>query len=210
MRYSIALIVAVLIVLGGCKSRPDGAESPAAASDTTDASSDRALAGIDTADAYRVDLDRRDAESSGTLGISLRRLIDRAHYREPDAQELSVLDGLSKPKRVSTEAQPNRHVPGQTDTLRTLHYEDARITVYHVSHGKELLHSIALTGPNLESPEGLRVGMTRADVESALGEPPEHQNGAYIYLQNGPMPRRFYVHFDNDVVGRMEWMFPID
>ncbi len=202
MPRSFTLLAVFLVILGGCESRPgeDGI-------DTT-------VATRDTADVRRGDVSQtgEDADTgpSAVLGVRLQTLLESGHDREPDTQQLSVLDRLEEPNRVSVDTQANRHTRGQTDTLRTLHYDGAEITVYHVSGGKELLQHVAVTGPELESPEGVRVGMTRREVENMLGEPSEHQNGAHVYLQGEHMPTRFYVYFENDDVSRMEWLFPID
>lgn len=194
----VLLFVVVLTSLWGCRHRPgDDVRETAESSEPT--SEPRPNGPADAGDAPRA-----------SLGIDLTTLIENATVRDPKTEELPVLDRLNEPQRVSAEARPNRHVPGQIDTLRTLHYDHVRITVYEVSGGKEILQNVTVTDSRLEALTGVSVGTDRAAVEGMLGEPDERDGDAYVFLQNGPMPTRFYVHFDGDTVGRMEWRFPID
>lgn len=208
MRRFVAVLTVVMIILGACESRPGGGESepPDAESDTVDlGAGDRESVERDPPEG-----DGADPNTAPGLGISLSELIERGQYRAPGEERLVVLDRLNEPARVTTETQENRHVRGQVDTLRTLHYDGVSVTVYHVSGGRELLHSLTIRSDDIASPEGVRLGMERAEVVRLLGESDENRDGALVYLQDGPMPRRFRVHLDGERVGRMEWIFPID
>src|SRR5690606_38820778 len=51
----------------------------------------------------------------------------------PSAEAAALHDRLNEPARVETEAVENRHVPSQTDTLRTLVYDGLAPTFYEVT-----------------------------------------------------------------------------
>lgn len=192
---SILIILSIVVLIGGCAS-PQGGDDL----DTTTAPPDTAA----------VDGDTGETAPTADLGVDLSTLLEQAHTRSPDTQELTIIDRLNEPARVSIDTQQNRHYPDRTDTLRTLHYDRVDITVHEASGGKELMKNVTVTGSGLISSQGLEVGMTRSEVESTMGQSGDRQNGAYVYEQNGPMPTYLYVHFQNDEVSRLEWQFPID
>lgn len=202
MRNAVIFIAALSIGLGGCESRPgqDGDDTSVEVADT---------AATTHGDERRPSKDEA-ADASASLGVNLVTLLEGADSRDPDTQQLRILDRLNEPDSISIDTQVNRHNPSQVDTLRTLHFDDARITVYEVSGGKELLKNVTVTGSGLDSPEGVRIGMAREEVERALGEADDEQNGALVYVDDGPMPTQLYVYFRNEEAGRMEWLFPID
>lgn len=207
MRYSFIFFAAFSILAGGCESRPGQDDVDL---DTTNVRYDTTVAGNDTAggDVQRP-ADGEADDGSASLGVSLQALLEGAESRDPETQQLPILDRLNEPERVSLDTQANRHVPGQTDTLRTLHYDGATVTVLEAS-GKELMKDVTVTEPGLRSPQGVQVGMTHAEVENVLGEATERQDGAHVYEEDAPMPTRFYVYYENGDVSRMEWMFAID
>lgn len=150
------------------------------------------------------------AESSNRVGLPIVDLIDGALERDPATQELPVLGRLNEPGHVTVEPVQNRHQPSQTDTLRTLHYDGADVTVYHVADGKEILQNVTITGEGFDIPGGLRLGMSRSEVENLLGEADQEEAGAAMYEGAGPMPTRQFIHFEDDSVASFEWRFPID
>ena len=195
------LLSALLTAVWGCEPRagknvPKGAEP---SQDDTVGSRPEVQPGTGTA-----------PQASNPLGVDVETLLENAGNRDSETGQLSILDRLNEPKRVSAESRPNRHVPGQIDTLRTLHYDDVQIAVYEVSGGKEILQSVTVTGPSLIAPRGVEVGAGRPAVVDELGEPDEQDGEEYVYLDDGPMPTRFHIQFEGDTVRRMEWRFPID
>lgn len=206
MRYHLfplraLLLSAVVVGLLGCQPRP-GENSPEATDPPADSTVSRHGEQHHGGEA--------SPDGSTSLGIALPTLIDNAADRDPESGQLEVLDRLNEPERVSTESHPNRHVPGQIDTLRTLHYDNVHITIYEVSGGKEILQNVTVTGPRLATAQEVEVGSSRSAVEDRLGDPDERDGDAYVYLENGPMPTRFYIYFAGDTVDRLEWHFAID
>lgn len=196
-------VLLLLLVLSACESRPQD-----------DAGTNERR--IDTAETAADTLGNHDgdggqaADSLNRVGVPIVDLIDDALARDPATQELPVLDRLNEPGRVTVEPVQNRHQPSQTDTLRTLHYHGADITVYHVADGKEILQNVTITGEGFDIPGGLRLGMSRSEVENLLGEADQEEAGAAMYEGDGPMPTRQFIHFEDDSIASFEWRFPID
>lgn len=150
-------------------------------------------------------------DGDGRPGVSLQEIIDAGISRPPGADELDVLDRMNEPPHEETEARQNRHDPSQTDTLRTLHYAGLTLVVYEVTEsGRELLQNLTVSGEGYRTAEGIGVGSTRQEVESAMGQPDRRENGAYVYEPENAAPSPLFVRFEGDRVAEMEWSFYVD
>lgn len=144
-------------------------------------------------------------------GVPLPELLDGLTENELDQDRLAVLDRLNQPRRVERTPEPNRHDPSQTDTIRTLHYDGLDIEIYEVSaSGKELASRLAVTGSGYETADGLHVGSTREQVEEALGEPTEVDDGALVYESDDVTPTTLRFDMEGSRVSAMSWFFYLD
>lgn len=145
--------------------------------------------------------------------LALPQILDRTDERTDDGS-LVLLDRLGEPRRVETEPVENRHVPGQTDTLRTLVFDGLAVEVYAVADGKELLQEIRVTGEGYETADGLGVGSTRAAVRDVLGEPVRTEGDTVTYEEpetsDDPTPVELHVRYDGDRVAAMTWSYYVD
>jgi hypothetical protein len=143
-------------------------------------------------------------------GVPLSDLVEAGLTRAPGQEGLPVLDRLDDPERIDVEPIENRHVPGQIDTLRTWIYDGLQFMVYDVSVSERvLMESIEVTSPDYATADGVRVGSSRSEVETRLGQPDERREDAYVYRLTEPAPNRLVVHFDQDEVSRLAWGFYI-
>ncbi len=162
--------------------------------------------------------DVRDAppapEPAARPGVSVDRIVAAGAAGDAAA----VLGRLQPPRRVTTEALANRHVPGQTDTLRTYHYDGLALTVYDVSASdKQLLYALQVTSDAYvpQRPHVLHVGMARAEVEAALGAPDERLEDGVTYQyaldgDGGAPGTLLLVRFDEGAAAALEWSFYVD
>lgn len=190
---STALLLLIFLMLAACAEPSQNDEQ---------AAGDTAYAHSDTAGTVR---------PGGELGVDLAALVEARLNPEPGTERLSLLDSLAPPLRVETEPTENRHVPGQIDTLRTLHYDGLRLTLYDVSASESvILTEIEVTGEQHALREGLRVGDARQAVEDALGPPDERENGTYVYEYGNGASHYLRLYFSGDAVFEIEWSFYYD
>jgi hypothetical protein len=147
-------------------------------------------------------------DSLGT-GVPLAALLD------PSADARALRERLNEPLRVETEAVPNRHVPGQTDTVRTLVYDGLALELYEVTGGAVFLQEVTVTGEDYETAEGLGVASTRDEVEavytnSTSAEPTDEGTVVTYERANGPTPVVLRVRYEGDRVAAMTWSFYVD
>lgn len=205
-RFLVGFLATALMFSAACEGPQNAADTDTSqtAPDDTLVSSPDTTGSVANGDAA--------ASTDGTTavpGVALQTILDRASDRDPQTQELRVLDQLNDPQFIDVQTHPNRHYPDQTDTLRTYNYEGLQLTVHHAS-GKELLDNVTVTGQQYETDDGLSVGISRSEVEDLRGQPDQQRNGAYVYDLGGPMPTMLHVAFSGDEVSRLEWRFPID
>lgn len=199
-------LLIVLLLIAACEPAPQGSDSDTTAVVTSpDAGADESAAG---GPASGEGANRKDGDSDP--GVALQTILDGAFQRDPQTQDLTVLDELNEPSRVDVETRPNRHVRGQTDTLRTLRYDGLDLTVYHVSDGKEILQTVSVTDERFRTDRGLHVGMSRGAIEATLGQPTRRSGNEYVYDLGGQLPTMLHVAFSTDIVSRLEWKYPVD
>ena len=91
----------------------------------------------------------------------------RAAYGEPDS--------------TTTTPVPNRHVPGATDTLFTIHYPGLVALVHKPAEGNDLADFARVEDNRYLTIPSLGVGTTEELVRAALGEPLRVEDGALVY-----------------------------
>ena len=117
-------------------------------------------------------------------GVSLDRLVN------PRTDDSAVLAQLQPPRTVRAEPTPNRHVQGQTDTVRTYVYDGLEIEAYEISGG------------SYGTASGLSVGEAREQIESVLGIPFQEDGNVAAYTTGDePTPMTVEVEYETDAEG---------
>ncbi|HLT46257.1 MAG TPA: hypothetical protein VK002_03440 [Rubricoccaceae bacterium] len=141
-------------------------------------------------------------------GVPLAEILDEA------GDDAALLARLAAPRRIEAEPFPNRHVPGQVDTLRTYVYDGLTLEFYEIATGGVLLQTVEVTGGVYETAEGLGVGSTRDEVEAVYTHSVGAEGGTVTYERPGtperPNPPQVEVRYDGDHVAAMTWRFYVD
>lgn len=91
----------------------------------------------------------------------------------------SLREALGPPDSIEAQAVPNRHNPGITDTLFTVHYPDLVAHIHRPGGGGELLSSVQVS-----SNRHLRydvIGLPRTTIEESFGVPDESSDSSVTY-----------------------------
>ena len=98
----------------------------------------------------------------------------------PGNTRADFLAALGDPNRIVSEAVPNRHVPGVTDTLFTLYYPDLIAHIHLPGPGGELVSSVEVSD-NWHLRHAV-IGQTPGAIESAFGPPDQRTDTTFTYL----------------------------
>lgn len=151
---------------------------------------------------------QRDIEKPG---VPLSVLVNTALGGDPAVDHPAVLERLGEPNQVTSRPQQNRHDPSQIDTLRTLYYDGLRVHTYDVSGSENvIITGIEVTDAAYLTEQDLRVGDARSAVEATIGQPDNVEDGVYAYSLSDISPNWLYVHFEDEVVSKLEWSFYYD
>ena len=118
--------------------------------------------------------------SSESLDIPDRDLLFTGMLRLRPSSREEVLDAYGEPDRTTSQTVPNRHVPGETDTLVALHYPDAIVSFHIPGPGGELLSSVEVVD-NRYLEYGL-IGSSIGQVEREIGAADEVGDSVAKYL----------------------------
>lgn len=159
-------------------------------------------------------------ERRDTLGI--RTIVSKlfacvAYSPAPDGDR-SLLRDLPRPTATRRELIRNRHQPEHIDTILTHSYPGLEIRVYRTTSNKDMIQTVTVFGHEFVSDEGLRVGLTLAQVEAILGEPFRTETNSWFFYAPGPQasdeplsgPEVLEVVFAGDAVTSLSYHFEID
>lgn len=136
----------------------------------------------------------------------------------PDADR-PLLRDLPPATATRREPIPNSHQPEHIDTILTHSYPGLEIRVYRVSaSNKDIIQTVTVFGPEFVSDEGLRVGLSQAQVRAILGEPFRVETNTLTFYAPGPQasdepiggPEVLDVVFAGDSVASLRYYFYID
>lgn len=139
------------------------------------------------------------------------------YYRTGLVLRDAGLDELERrfgaPAALEREPVPNRHVPGQTDTILTVRYPGARLRIYQVAGGRGMLERAEVSDSRWLTHARPGVGTPADSVLAWLGEPKERSTGRLVYdcrtcAAGGEDALTF--HLEDGRVARIEWAFYVD
>lgn len=112
------------------------------------------------------------------------------------------------PAEVTTQEQPNRHVPDAMDRIHTLEFDAARVVIHEATPvDRELLTSITVRSRNAPVTLAAYVGRTREQLLAGLG-PPDREQGTHASWEcNSEVPETLTIVFEGDrsVAARAEY-----
>lgn len=98
---------------------------------------------------------------------------------EPTRAALAARFGPPDSLEVATE--PNRHVPGQVDSLFVAHYDGLTSAIRTPSPGRDLPFHVVVTDSRFLRYPALGIGATATAVEAALGPPTRRTPTTLVY-----------------------------
>ncbi len=144
---------------------------------------------------------------------SLRDALVEGGLSLPAGGRRALVRELGEPDSVSREPRPNRHVPGQVDTVYTLYYPGLRAEYYDVARGRSLASSAVVRDNRYLAGTPLRIRMTRAEVEDRLGPPQRDRDGDPVYTcaRCGGAEDSVVLHYDaRDRLEAVEFAYYVD
>ena len=219
MQRRLLIIAATLLLFAACETPRDDADPDpdTAATQLPDNTVTAPPGEVQRGDGAESDEEATEQDSRGDgeritagPGVSLQAILDQAYSRDPQTEQLTILERLNEPQAIDREPRENRHVPNQIDTLKTYRYGGLHLRVYDVTDGKEILERVTVTSDAYETEDGVSVGITRSELELQRGEPDQRREGTYVYDLGGELPTMLHVALSGDTVSRLEWRFPVD
>jgi hypothetical protein len=141
---------------------------------------------------------------------AVTQVIQEALRTDGNLSYNTLLRRLGAPRTTETETVPNQYVQGQVDTLRTLVYTGLEAWVYDVADDTtSFLVRLSLSSTQYTTPEGVRVGLSEAQVVDEIGVPTRRNasEGELIYQESGSMPTSMVVRVRDGEVVRIDWEF---
>lgn len=117
-------------------------------------------------------------DSAATALPGREEFVDRG-LRPAGTTRASLAGTLGQPDSIAYEVIPNRHVPGERDTLFTIYYPDLVASVHRPGPGGELLSRVSvMANRHLRYPA---LGATENAVTAAFGTPDERTDSSLTY-----------------------------
>ncbi len=130
----------------------------------------------------------------------------------PDSAE-AFLRSLPPANEVRDVHVANPHDPRWTDTVRTLDYGGLQLTVYRVAAtGDRFPIAVRVTSADARGPDGLRPGMTEAELRLRLGPPSEVRGSSLVFrvLAPGRAPYALTAELRSGRVTALTWSAYLD
>ena len=137
----------------------------------------------------------------------------QARFLAPRATPATVVERFGEPDSRTASPTPNRHVPGQTDSIVTLEYrEGLRIRFYSVTGGDALLQSATVSSPGIVDLGPVDVGTSWDAVRATLGPPSGRREGDPYYACADCPAAENPVFFElaDDVVEAVRYTYYVD
>lgn len=120
----------------------------------------------------------------------------------------AVRASFGEPDSVSVRSVPNRHVPGQIDSVFRFHYPDGMVAIYSVTGGDDLF-ARAEAGSNRFLAYRPTLG-TPVDSLTAWFGPPARESGSYLTYEVGEAGGEIVFAVHDGVLGRVMFIPYLD
>lgn len=165
----IALVITVLS-LGRCSGAPD--EAGEALDPESAAAPDSAASTSGTPTPPEGAPDEVAAADCEALGVRILRL---------HPTRAALAEAYGPPDSVRATAEPNRHVPGATDSLFAVHYPGLEVHIRTPAGARDLVSDVVVRDGRYIADPRLGPGADAASVRAALGEPGEQADEQWTY-----------------------------
>ena len=185
----VALVIA-LTTLACAADRPEQMPAPdsAVSTDTSSAAADAVLA---------LDCD--------TLASTLLRT---------GATRNALAEAYGAPDSVEVTTEPNRHMPGATDSLFVVHYPGLAVTLRTPPSARDLVSAVTVTDNRYFAYPSIGIGARASALVGALGEPDERTTAggttSLIYACGEEVEQPVTFHLRDGVVMRIEASYYVD
>jgi hypothetical protein len=164
----IALVIAFLS-LSRCSGAPDEAGDTLEPESAAAPDSAASTSGPPSLPEAAPDETAADCEA---LGVRILRL-------HPTRAALAGTYG--PPDSILATAEPNRHVPGATDSLFVVHYPGLEVHIRTPAGARDLVSDVVVRDGRYIADPRFGPGSDAASVRAALGEPGEQADGQWTY-----------------------------
>lgn len=119
---------------------------------------------------------------------------------------------LGPPDSVAASAVPNRHVPGETDSIFHLHHDGLTARIHRVYDGRELLSQVAVRDDRHLREAIIGIGMPWREVRERIGEPAGRRDGAHVYECEscGVVEEPVLITVRDDTVAEIRFTYYVD
>jgi hypothetical protein len=114
------------------------------------------------------------------------------------------------PDAMAVETEPNRHLPGETDTLLTLRYEGLVFRLRIPPSGNELPEHALISANRFVRYTAVGVGAPTAQVIAIVGEPGVRTDEALVYDCGEGAPAPVTFHLRDGLVTAIEIAYYVD
>lgn len=169
MMKCLGFVAVTLILLAGCEGQGNG--DPVKDGDTT------AIEKIPETSGNDIDTPAGERpEKAGRNGLSEATITDEAFLRNGFSMgnvTLEKLQALFEDTRImDTETRPNRHVPGQTDTIWQVNAANSYFEIVKAG-GKQMLQKAEINAGQIGLYRDIEYGMSMSDFRKAFPQLPD-------------------------------------
>lgn len=156
-----------------------------------------------------IEIPSPDPDSPDVAGLTCEGLEEKLLLAHASRAELAGTFGT--PDSVNSTTEPNRHVPGATDSLFVVHYPGLVAHFRKPSEGDDLVSFVEVEDNRYLQYPSIGVGATEERVVSVLGEPGTHEPGRLVYECAGVGPEQpVTFRLSDGVVERIEIAYYVD
>ena len=130
------------------------------------------------------------------------------------ATRSALAQAYGEPDSIEVTTEPNRHMPGATDSLFVVHYAGLAVTLRTPPAARDLVSAVTVTDNRYLAYPSIGIGARESAVVGALGEPDERTTAdgttSLIYACGEEVEQPVTFHLRDGVVVRIEASYYVD
>lgn len=165
----------------------------------------------------------KQEKNTGTPEPDIERKIPQSHREEEKSEtkpqfvendsltrawiaELEMISTAEEKFEVETDLTENRHIENQTDTIKTLTFDESTLRIYTTT-GLYALESAEIKNEELALQDSVKVGMSKEQLEQVLSI---ELKGDVIEVGNFTRNMHFTFYFKDELLERIEFNGYVD